>query len=323
PRYATAQAPPAQSPPASPHSAPPPSLPRPHTPQRVDEAALLQALLAGRDVLLPALEVIRARTGAADVYFQPASAGTETAEPPRTSPEPFSCTVEHRGKAFGRLVSASLPPDVMADHAEVLAHWLALRDQQDQLRAAAFSDELTGAYNRRYFERYLSAALDLAKEQRQPVSVLFFDIDDFKQYNDRYGHAAGDEILRQTVMLLRSVIRPTDRVCRIGGDEFAVVFHDPAGPRDPSAAASAKGISSIRDIAERFQRQVCEHRFPKLAEDAPGALTISAGLACFPWDGRTVGELLRRADELALQSKRQGKNALTLGRDVQRECDNC
>lgn len=316
----TPPAPPAPSPPpaaAAPNAAPPP-MPLPPGVSLDDDIALLEWLMAGRDLLLPAMQLIRQRTGCPDVVFLPAGDQDAAAPPTVATPAPNAAQspVVYRSRRLGWLSSRRAQPHELAPHAAWLAHWLALRDQQDQLRRAAFTDDLTGASNRRYFDRFLAAAIDQARAERLPVTVLFFDIDDFKQYNDKYGHAAGDEILRETVRLLKSVIRPTDRVCRIGGDEFAVIFHEPHGPRDPAS----KPPASILDIAQRFQRQICEHRFPKLAERAPGTLTISGGLATFPWDGDTPEKLLQRADELAIQSKRQGKNAITLGPGAERHC---
>ncbi|HYE02427.1 MAG TPA: GGDEF domain-containing protein [Phycisphaerales bacterium] len=267
------------------------------------DAELVEALLTGRDVLLAALHLLRVRCGTADVFFHAEGAEGLPAE---------SVPVEHAGRVFGRLASASVAERALGVHAAWLGRWLALRDQHAQLRSAAFTDDLTGAYNRRYFARYLGVALERGRQARQAVTLLVFDIDDFKQYNDRYGHAAGDEILRETVRLLGSVIRPSDRVCRIGGDEFAVIFFDPEGPRSGTPGEGG-GIVSVLQIAERFQQQIHEHRFPKLGEQAAGTLTISGGVAVYPWDGRTVEELLWQADELALRSKRQGKNVITLG----------
>jgi diguanylate cyclase (GGDEF)-like protein len=141
------------------------------------------------------------------------------------------------------------------------------------------------------------------------LTVLVFDIDNFKYFNDEYGHAAGDDILRETVKLLHSMVRPSDRVCRIGGDEFAVIFDDPRGPR----TATSRPPSSVHQIARRFQQAIAEHRFPKLGREAPGRLTISGGLAAYPADGQDVKSLLARADQLALLSKRSGKNCISLG----------
>ena len=138
---------------------------------------------------------------------------------------------------------------------------------------------------------------------------MVFDIDDFKRYNDSYGHEAGDIILRETVALLNSVIRASDRVCRIGGDEFAVIFADVLGPREIGSSHP----ESVEMIARRFQQQICAMRFPKLGLEAPGTLSISAGLASYPWDGNDPVTLLRLADQRALESKRKGKNHITFG----------
>jgi two-component system cell cycle response regulator len=208
-------------------------------------------------------------------------------------------------------------PGELQRHADWLATWLRLGEQHRELREAAYRDSLTGAWNRRYFDRFFAAALARSRDGRHNLTLLVFDIDDFKVYNDRYGHAAGDEILIETVRLLQATVRPTDRVCRIGGDEFAVVFYEPTGPRE----AGSRHPTSFFDIARRFQKQVWEHRFPKLGAQAPGTLTISGGLATFPWDGTTVEELLDRADRLAMDSKRLGKNAITLGPGAMRACN--
>jgi len=295
------------------------SSPAAYSAAEPEDLPLIEAMLAGRDILLPAMALIRRRTGAADAVFVPADAPASDGAPAVGSPHPdaVQVPVAHRSRTFGWLSARRAAAADLASHAAWLGHWLALREQQEQLRRAAFTDDLTGAYNRRYFDRFLTSAIEAARAERLPVTVLFFDIDDFKQYNDRYGHAAGDEILRETVRLLSSVIRPSDRVCRIGGDEFVVVFQDPTGPRDPAS----KPPASIAEIARRFQQQICEHRFPKLAEQARDTLTISGGLATFPWDGDTPEKLLQRADELAIQSKRQGKNAITLGPGAERICN--
>lgn len=267
---------------------------------------LVEALLRGRDPLPEAMAVVRARVGSPDVRFVS-----------EHEPKPHEAVaVRWKGRVYGWLASESCDPMRLAPHSAWLAAWIRLGEQQHDLREAAFTDPLTGAWNRRYFDRFLDAAIDQALKARLSLTVLVFDIDDFKQYNDRYGHAAGDEILAETVRLLRSVIRPSDRVCRIGGDEFAVIFHEPEGPRDPSS----RPPESIYDIAQRFQQQICNHRFPKLAEDAPGTLTISGGLATYPWDGRNAEELLERADQLALESKTAGKNAITMGPGAMRVC---
>jgi diguanylate cyclase (GGDEF)-like protein len=210
---------------------------------------------------------------------------------------------------YGLLRSARGSLADVTAQAAWLAGWLRLRDQQAQLREAAFTDPLTGAWNRRYFDRFMANALDHARSHRHFLTVFVFDLDNFKKYNDQFGHEAGDEILRQTVQLLRSVVRPTDRVCRLGGDEFVVIFDEPEGSRQEGS----RHPTSVAELAKRFQRQLAAHRFPQLSQVPPGSLTISGGLATFPWDGSTADALLQSADRLLIQSKRQGKNVIELG----------
>ena len=114
------------------------------------------------------------------------------------------------------------------------------------------TDELTGAGNRRAFERILAETLTGARSERRIVTLMVFDIDNFKTYNDRYGHEAGDQVLRETVELLRCTIRRGDHVFRIGGDEFVVIFCDNEGPRTERSAPP----DSVEEIAHRFQSKV-------------------------------------------------------------------
>jgi GGDEF domain-containing protein len=304
------------------------------TDSATSETALVEALLHGRDLLLPALELVRARLGSRDVYFVPGGGAPALAGAGAPASWTANVAITHAGVEHGRLVSGTMSPAKLEDSARWLGTWLALRSHHDALREAAFVDELTGAYNRRYFSRFLAGAIEQARTRRVPLTVLVFDIDNFKTYNDRFGHAAGDEILSEAARLMRSVIRPADKVCRIGGDEFAVIFYDPAGPRsgrptpEPGVETGTEAptpgqpasLGSIYDIALRFQRQICEHRFPKLGAQAPGTLTISGGMATFPDDGTTPQDLLERADQLALQSKRAGKNVITFGPGADRVC---
>lgn len=260
-----------------------------------DDGALARALLSGHSVLEPAMAIARLRAGRDDLHYD-------------TSTGRLACDDHAWVNGSGAPVLASL--------SAWLSAWVRLDAQHKELRHAAFTDPLTGAWNRRYFDRFMDAAIEQARDARRTVTLMVFDIDNFKQYNDAFGHGAGDEILTETVRLLNAVIRPTDRVCRVGGDEFAVIFYEPEGPRD----ATSSPPESIHDIATRFQREICAHKFPKLGEEAAGTLTISGGLATFPWDGHNTATLLERADQLSMASKRQGKNALTFGQGAEKVC---
>lgn len=251
-----------------------------------------------------ALELIRERVGDRDVQIiaaEPGQGGTP---------------IIVSGEPIGVLCGPRVDCAVLSAHAGWLGSWLTHFERVRSLRRAAFTDPLTGAWNRRYFDGFLEAALNRARANRSTVTVLVFDVDEFKQYNDRFGHPAGDEILIETVRALQSSVRPSDRVCRIGGDEFAVIFDEPDGPR----AAGSRPPESVYTLAKRVQRKIAERKFPKLGADAPGSLTVSGGLAAFPWDGHDATTLLEKADQLACQSKRQGKNAITLGPGAERVC---
>ncbi|MEL7473367.1 MAG: GGDEF domain-containing protein [Planctomycetota bacterium] len=271
---------------------------------------IIDVVSRGEEIRPVALELIRQRTGASDVEFAQDFL-TGEGDP---SAAASSALVAWRSLRYGWLRSQHASKEDLAPHATWLGAWLYMGELHTELRLAAFTDMLTGAWNRRYFDRFLDAAVKQGRERRRNVTVLVFDIDDFKSYNDRYGHGSGDEILREAVRLMKSVTRPTDRVCRIGGDEFAVIFHEPEGPRETDSAHP----ESVHSIARRFQKQILEHNFPKLGDEAPGTLTISGGLATFPWDGRSPTELVERADELAMQGKRAGKNAIMFGPEAMR-----
>lgn len=281
-----------------------------------EDLAILRTLLSGGDVLPACMTRLRRRLAPNSVEFHPAQSA-DGGTPPLHGPEESLSEVKHRGRLFGWLCG----PAALRNDFIVLAEWLsqclALQEQHAQLRMAAYTDPLTGAWNRRYFDGFLGTSIEQARARRNSLTLLIFDVDNFKSYNDRFGHEAGDVILRETVRLLRSVIRPTDRVCRIGGDEFAVVFYEPEGPRDPGSRHPA----SIVQVVERFQEQILSHRFPMLGTQATGSLTISGGLATFPWDGLDVTSLMRRADGLVLESKRQGKNQICIGGGIHRAAE--
>lgn len=264
------------------------------------DASLVATMLRGGDITPQAIALLRERMNDATLEFV---AGTDAGSSATAGRVAWDEAI------YGSLRSTNATIDQLAASARWLAGWFRLADQQAQLREAAFTDALTGANNRRFFDLFAARALAAAREKRHYVTILLFDIDNFKQYNDLYGHEAGDDILVEVTRLMRAALRPTDRVCRLGGDEFAVIFHDPQGPRQEGSQHPA----DVRDIAMRFQKQVSEYKFPKLVDKSQGTLTISGGLATFPWDGQTPAELLAHADKLLLDSKKAGKNVITLG----------
>ncbi|MGB2865934.1 MAG: GGDEF domain-containing protein [Sedimentisphaerales bacterium] len=191
------------------------------------------------------------------------------------------------------------------------------------LERLATEDDLTGLKNRRYIWEFFRQIIEYAKKEDGRVTLLVFDIDDLKKYNDIYGHHAGDEILKQAAVLMRRSCRGHDVVGRVGGDEFAVIFWD--DPQQERAAAPSKSEerrSSHADhpaeaiiIANRFVKELGNAEmstFGGLGPGGKGVLTISGGLASYPRDGRTIEELFQQADKALLEAKRSGKNRIYL-----------
>jgi diguanylate cyclase (GGDEF)-like protein len=193
----------------------------------------------------------------------------------------------------------------------------ALERKIRHLERLATTDDLTGLKNRRYVWEFARQILDHARRTRGRVTLLVFDIDNFKHYNDVYGHLTGDEILRQAALLMRRCCRSHDVVARIGGDEFAVVFWDdpyrPAGEVEGERrSATAEHPREVILIAKRFQREFGNADLRLLGPEGKGVLTISGGLASFPRDGATVQELIARADLALREAKGSGKNRIYL-----------
>ncbi|MEQ9461442.1 MAG: GGDEF domain-containing protein [Phycisphaeraceae bacterium] len=273
---------------------------------------LIDAVLAGDGSLVETLaEVVSRQTGMTGLSV--ALEESEVGEVQRR------VAAEYGGQSYGWVYGSDSGWDAAAlrPWSTWVARWLMLADRCRQMQDMAFRDPLTGAWNRRYFDRFLERVLGRAREERSQVTVMVFDIDNFKSYNDRYGHKAGDTILREAARLMQVVVRDHDVVARIGGDEFAVIFWDAAGPR----SANSRHPQDVLHAARRFQKALCSHSFPELVNEVDGTLTISGGLAGYPWDGRTAGELLDHADQMSLMAKRQGKNAITFGRGAAEDCE--
>ncbi len=163
-----------------------------------------------------------------------------------------------------------------------------------RLEHQAQTDPLTGLYNHRSFHERLRTALTSASRSHDKVSVLMLDIDDFKRVNDVFGHGAGDEILRSLADALKSVVRSSDVVCRLGGEEFAIVM-----------------VSRNGDDAERLARRLVDHIASAEFEPA-GRITISVGLARGPEHAMNPRELIACAEAAMMTAKALGKNQIVL-----------
>ncbi|HUB25850.1 MAG TPA: diguanylate cyclase [Tepidisphaeraceae bacterium] len=205
---------------------------------------------------------------------------------------------------------------LLAEVGPLLNKAIAIQNRHNRLGKLAFTDDLTGIFNCRYFKHFLSRKLVEARKNRFPVTLFLFDIDNFKSYNDRFGHGVGDEILKQASSLMRRCVRDHDLVARIGGDEFAVVFWEKDSPRQPrelGAGTPGRPPSEPEQILARFRRLLESTSYSKLGTSGQGTLTISGGLAVFPYDAQDVDSLIKAADQaLMFGAKRSGRNSIQL-----------
>lgn len=164
-----------------------------------------------------------------------------------------------------------------------------LQHVNGELERMAAIDQLTQVWNRREFERHARIEMSRAQRYRQPLSMLLFDIDHFKLVNDRYGHLAGDTVLRELCDLVRTRIRPSDILARWGGEEFVILI--PAADAEQGAEAAGKLLKTVS-----------EHLFPEV-----GPVTVSIGVAQYI-QGQTLDDWLIRADQAMYRAKAEGRN---------------
>ncbi len=215
--------------------------------------------------------------------------------------EMIVCPMKERNGLFGgyiltiRDITVQEEADLqlMAANQQLKTQLSEIEELQEKLREEAIRDHLTGLYNRRYLHEVLSHALPLAERENSKISFALLDIDYFKQVNDNYGHAIGDEVLISLSNFLMRNVRKEDTLCRFGGEEFFVVF---------------LGTSQL-DASRRTE----EWR-KKFGESSPVStdldikVTFSAGIASFPEDGEGMDMLFKVADHRLYLAKEAGRN---------------
>jgi diguanylate cyclase len=170
-----------------------------------------------------------------------------------------------------------------------------LQHSLEAIRAESLTDPLTGLGNRKYFDRSIDMAVRAALANGEPLSLLMFDIDHFKSFNDSYGHLTGDQVLRLVAMSLKQTIKGQDITARYGGEEFAVVLPN-------------TGLRQALTVADHIRRAVMAKELKKKSTgEILGRVTISVGVAMLKPDDDT-DSLIERADGCLYAAKRNGRN---------------
>jgi len=164
-----------------------------------------------------------------------------------------------------------------------------LHESRTDLERLSVTDDLTRLYNRRYLMDALANEVQRSRRLDQPCALLMADVDHFKEYNDAYGHLAGDEALTRIARILRDTTRDVDCATRYGGEEFVVLM-----PETKAAGAI--------EMAQRIRTSLATD------ELVGGKLSVSIGVAQFPEDGDTPEALLARADAALYRAKREGRD---------------
>ncbi len=178
----------------------------------------------------------------------------------------------------------------------LLGHYVKIEEEyREKMEGLANTDGLTGLYNHRYFQDSFKWQMDIYENTKSPVSLLLVDIDYFKNYNDHYGHLAGDEVLKKIASVLRKCIRSNDIVSRYGGEEFAVLLPDTMEEQ-------------AMKVAERIRKMVGETAFMGEENQPGGKLTVSVGVSSFPKMAKSRVELLKSADDALYKAKFMNKD---------------
>ncbi|WP_166668745.1 diguanylate cyclase [Thiohalophilus thiocyanatoxydans] len=185
--------------------------------------------------------------------------------------------------------------------ADLIGNALLRQELEQELQHQASFDSLTGLYNRRKFENLLLHELERADRYHRYVAAILLDIDHFKTVNDRFGHNAGDEVLRQLADTLQTRMRASDVPARWGGEEFIVLLPE-------------TDLDGARQTAETLRQTIADTRFPTV-----GQVTASLGVSTYQ-PGETLDSLIKRADDALYQAKKAGRNRVRPGPSGSVEC---
>ncbi len=163
-----------------------------------------------------------------------------------------------------------------------------------QIQEMAIRDGLTGAFNHRYFQERLAEEIVKAERYNKDLSLALLDVDHFKKFNDSYGHQEGDKVLRVVSEVIQGTVRKVDTVARYGGEEFAVILPESDG-------------NAGKELAERIRKNVESYLFENDGK-TPYRVTVSIGVASYPFDSREQKGLIQSADQALYEAKKAGRN---------------
>jgi diguanylate cyclase (GGDEF)-like protein/PAS domain S-box-containing protein len=189
---------------------------------------------------------------------------------------------------------SELIQELSATVAQNIAMSFASLQLQERLRYQSLRDSLTRLYNRRYLQESLAREIDRAQRKHQFIGIIMIDIDHFKKFNDVYGHAVGDLVLKEVGNYLLSQVRQYDTACRYGGEELVIVMPD---------ASLENTVMRAEEIRKGIKQLKLEHDQQPLE-----SITVSIGVSCFPDDGINSEQLIRAADKALYQAKAQGRD---------------
>ncbi len=226
-----------------------------------------------------------------------------------TGPECYLCVPvaahgETQGMLYVECTSAALRPaverrmDGLRQLLQLTAMTVASLNLRTKLENQSIRDPLTNLFNRHFMQIALERELARAERRRCVLAVLMLDVDHFKTFNDTWGHAAGDTVLKDVAEVLRTSVREEDIVCRYGGEEFMIILTD-ISPED------------AWERAEGLRRAVASLRI-SLGKDVVAEVTVSIGVALYPSDGEGAEILVPKADKALYRAKREGRNRVLL-----------
>jgi diguanylate cyclase (GGDEF)-like protein len=204
--------------------------------------------------------------------------------------------VECAGSAARRTVERRM--DGLRQLLQLTGMTVASLNLRTKLENQSIRDPLTNLFNRHFMQIALERELARAERRRSMLAILMVDVDHFKSFNDTWGHAAGDTVLKDVAAVFRESVREEDIVCRYGGEEFMIIITD-ISPED------------AWDRAESLRRAVSALRVP-LDKDVVAEVTVSIGVALYPTDGEHAEILVQKADKALYRAKREGRNRVLL-----------